>query len=87
MSKPNGIASVVKWIPLVVVVLGGVAAWAQQQEKTTAHERRIGQNEKIVRQLETGQATILERTRQTREITDETKEMVKEVLRELRRQR
>ena len=91
MSKPNGVTSVVKWIPLGLTLVGmivaGSIAWGQQNEKTKAHEKRIVQNERIVRQLETGQATILDRTRQNREITDETKDMVKEVLRELRRAR
>ena len=73
MTKPNG-ASLMTWITIVGMVIAGGIAWGQQDQKTTAHERRIGQNEKIVRQLETSQATILERTRQTREITDETKE-------------
>ncbi len=74
-----------KWLPLVLIVIAGAAAWGQQKAKTDDHSRRIEQNERVVRQLETSQATILERTRQTREITDENKTMLKEVLQELRR--
>ncbi|KKL13000.1 hypothetical protein LCGC14_2530110, partial [marine sediment metagenome] len=66
-------------------VVAGAAAWGQQKAKTDGHDRRIQQNEKVVRELEKSQATILERTRQTREIGDENKQMLKEVLRELRR--
>lgn len=90
-EKSNNTTSILKLaalgFTLVGMIIAGAVAWGQQNEKTTAHERRIRQNEEVVRKLETGQATILERTRQTREITDETKEMVKEVLKELRRPR
>ena len=91
MTKPNNASSILKLtalgLTLVGMIVAGAVAWGEQKTITTAHERRIQQNEKVVRQLETGQATILERTRQTREITDETKQMVKEVLKELRRPR
>ena len=79
--------SALKWLPLVLVVVAGGVAWGQQQQKTNAHDRRIQQNEKIVRQLETGQATILERTRQMHEAQKESRATQKEILRELRRQR
>ena len=92
MSKPNGIASVVKWLPLGLTLVGmivaGSIAWGQQNEKTKAHEVRIGQNEKIVRQLETGQATILERTKNIidnqKTYQEESNATMKAVLRELR---
>ncbi len=84
-GKPNNASSILKWLPLVLVIVAGAAAWGQQKAKTDGHDRRIQQNEKVVRELEKSQATILERTRQTREIGDENKQMLKEVLRELRR--
>jgi len=87
-KKPYTAPGALRWLPLVLVVIGGVAAWAQQQEKTTAHERRIQQNEKIVRQLESGQATILERTKNIidnqKTYQEESNATMKAVLRELR---
>ena len=86
-EKPNnGLKRLVQWIPLALVLLAGMAAWGQQHEKTNAHERRIEQNEKSVRELSKGQATIMERTRQMQQIERDNKKMLKEVLRELRRQ-
>lgn len=87
-TKPNnGLKRLVQWIPLAALLFAGVAAWAQQQEKTSAHEKRIEQNEKQVRALSTGQATIMERTRQMQEINRENRDTLKQVLRELRRSR
>lgn len=87
MSKPNNASAALKWLPLVLVVIAGAAAWGQQKAVTVGHDRRIQQNEKIVRQLEKGQATILERTRQMHESMKEARATQKEILRELRRQR
>lgn len=84
-KKPYTAPGALRWLPLVLVVVMGGVAWGQQQQKTSGHEKRIEQNHKDVRSLETGQATILERTRQTREITNDNKEMLKEVLKELRK--
>lgn len=91
MSKPNNASAVLKWLPLaltlIAMVIAGAAAWGQQRAVTAGHDRRIQQNEKIVRQLEKGQATILERTRQMHETQKEARATQKEILRELRRQR
>ena len=85
MTKPNNASSILKWLPLLLVVIAGAAAWGQQKAKTNSHDRRIQQNERVVRQLEKGQATILERTRQMHESQKDSKATLKEVLKELRR--
>ncbi len=87
MNKPNNVSAVLKWLPLMLVVIAGAAAWGQQKAVTAGHDRRIQQNEKIVRELEKGQATILERTRKMHEAQKEGRATQKEILRELRRQR
>lgn len=91
MSKPNNTMSIVRWLPLGLTLIGmivaGSIAWGQQRTVTAGHDRRIQQNERVVRQLEKGQATILERTRQMYETQKEARAMQKEILRELRRQR
>ena len=84
-QKPTNGLALLKWLPLVLVVIAGSVAWGQQQQKTTAQGKRIEQNEKQVRVLEKGQATILERTRQMQEINRENRDTLKEVLKELRR--
>lgn len=89
MNKPNNTVSILKWLPLLLIVIAGAAAWGQQQQKTNAQEGRIEQNEKAIRTLETGQATILERTQNIidnqKSYQEESKETMKEVLKELRR--
>jgi len=98
MSKTNGMSAVLKWVPLVLVILMGAAAWGQQQqrsasqeEKTAAQEERIQQNEVAIRTLETGQATILERTKNIidnqKSYQEKSTATMKEVLQELRRAR
>ena len=89
MSKPNNASSILKWLPLVIIVIAGAAAWGQQKAKTDGQERRIEQNEKSIRVLEKGQATILERTKNIidnqKAYQKESKATMKEVLQELRR--
>ena len=83
--KPYTAPGALRWLPLVLIVIAGAAAWGQQKAVTAGHDRRIEQNEKTVRVLEKGQATILERTRQMQEINRENRDTLKEVLKELRR--
>jgi len=86
MKKTPYVApGILRWLPLAMIVIAGAAAWGQQKTVTVAHEKRIEQNEKTVRVLEKGQATILERTRQMQEINRENRDTLKEVLKELRR--
>ena len=91
MSKSNNVSSLLKLgslgLTLVAMIVAGGIAWGQQRTVTAGQERRITQNEKIVRQLEKGQATILERTRQMHETQKEARTTQKEILRELRRGR
>ena len=84
-KKPYVAPGLLRWWPLAVVALISAAAWGQQKAKTDGHERRIEQNEKTVRVLEKGQATILERTLQMQLINRENRDTLKEVLKELRR--
>ena len=84
-KKPYVAPGLLRWWPLVVVALLSAAAWGQQKQQSTAHEKRIEQNEKTVRVLEKGQATILERTLQMQLINRENRDTLKEVLKELRR--
>ncbi len=88
-KKPYAAPGALRWLPIVLVVMLGAAAWGQQKAKTDGHDRRILQNEKVVRELEKGQATILERTRQMYDnqkiYQKESKATMKEVLQELRR--
>lgn len=90
-KKPYTAPGALRWLPLVLVVIAGAAAWGQQKAVTATHDRRIQQNEEIVRELEKGQATILERTRQMYEDQKEDritqKDFRKEIMLELRRQR
>ena len=91
-KKPYVAPGLLRWWPLAVVALISAAAWGQQKattdgivEKSVAHLKRIEQNEKTVRVLEKGQATILERTLQMQLINRENRDTLKEVLKELRR--
>ena len=88
-EKPYAAPGILRWLPIVLVVVMGAAAWGQQQQQTTAQEKRIEQNEKSIRVLETGQATILERTKNIidnqKTYQEESKATMKEVLQELRR--
>ena len=88
-KKPYAAPSALRWLPLVLIVILGAAAWGQQKAKTDGHDRRIEQNEKTVRVLENGQATILERTKNIMDnqkaYQKESTETMREVLKELRR--
>ena len=95
-KKPYTAPGALRWLPLVLVVILGAAAWGQQQQKSTAQEQkdaaqeeRIQQNEAAIRTLETGQATILERTKNIidnqKAYQETSTATMKEVLLELRR--
>lgn len=81
----NGWKRIVPWLPVLTVGFVTAVAWGQQLQTTSEHERRIGINEQIVRDLEKTQATILERVDQTKQVGETTQGMLTDLINTLQR--
>ncbi|MEE9159957.1 MAG: hypothetical protein V3U60_16425 [Gammaproteobacteria bacterium] len=84
-GKDNtAMVSALKWLPLAILALISAIAWGAQQATTIDHERRITGNEKLLRDLMTGQARIEERTQRTGADVKENKTLLLQMLRALK---